>query len=392
MLNYFWKAVISLFLILTVKLNYAMESNIEISTKTGLQAGFHDSTNWVVTPSLKYDMLCFMNILTGDTFYTRYYTEEYDMFKDKLTPEAKDALMNIKRVIKDENGGIVSAWLCLYYSASDAETPGEMLEVLDDLDKLKESFSKTVYHDEESWQRFASLRGYLRTAIQFLVDIKFPQYWEEKYKPMLLEKADSTRDKLDDFNVVKDVERHLGFPLEDNSITLYVLYYSKPHGVKITGTRFLSFGDYPFKIALRTAVHEMMHPPFDKNDKEFMDKLEIFKQDEFVMDKVLNHDPAFGYNSFMGVIEEDCVQALDQAINTRYNAHVEPRFRWKDSDGGMHAFAAALYSLMEKEGFDGTKEKFRGFLIRMIDEGKLIPGKVKEVYDRFYEGYEHPIK
>lgn len=384
----FFKVIAAVFFILTVKLS-AMETNLEAKPETHLREGFHDSTNWVVTPSLKYDLLCFMNVLTGDTFYTRYYEKEYNEFKDKITPEAKDALMNLKRVIKDENGGIVSAWLCLYYSASEAETAPQMLEVLDNLPRLKESFSKSVYHDEESWQRFESVKDYLKTAIKFLIDIKFPEYWQEKYQPWLLEKAEGTRDQLDDFNVVKDVEQHLGVPLEDNSITLYVLYFSKPHGIKITGTRFLSYGDYPFKIALRTAVHEMMHPPFDKNDSAFINKIEAFKQDEFFMDKLKNHDPAFGYNSFIGLIDEDCVQAMDQVINTKYNAHVESRYRWRESDGGMHVFAVALYSLMEKESFNNRNEKFTEFLMRMIDEGKLVPGKVKTLYDEFYEGYEH---
>jgi hypothetical protein len=39
------------------------------------------------------------------------------------------------------------------------------------------------------------------------------------------------------------------------------------------------------------------------------------RADAFLMDKVNNHNPAFGYNTFEGFIEEDCVQALEQIIN-----------------------------------------------------------------------------
>ena len=60
----------------------------------------------------------------------------------------------------------------------------------------------------------------------------------------------------------------------------------------------------------------MMHPPFDlKNDSELISALNKLKDDKFFMDKVLNHNTSFGYNSFEGFVEEDCVQALDQIIN-----------------------------------------------------------------------------
>jgi len=48
----------------------------------------HQTTEWRLEPSLKYDALCFANILTGDPFYLEYYQGEYDRFQPKITPEA----------------------------------------------------------------------------------------------------------------------------------------------------------------------------------------------------------------------------------------------------------------------------------------------------------------
>jgi hypothetical protein len=144
--------------------------------------------------------------------------------------------------------------------------------------------------------------------------------------------------------------------------------------------------DWPFAIVLRNAVHEMMHPPFDlANDHELRKALSTFEHDDFLMDKIRNHDPAYGYNTFGGFIEEDCVQALDQVINERMGVAVEPRRRWKESDGGMHVFAVALYSVMKEENFDAKKETFRDFLVRIIRSDKLSPGKIKSIYDNFYK-------
>jgi hypothetical protein len=164
-----------------------------------------------------------------------------------------------------------------------------------------------------------------------------------------------------------------------------VLSYSLPHGIKITGTRFITNVAYPFDLVIVIAVHEMMHPPYDlAHDPELKKAIESLKADTFLMDKVLNHNPSFGYNSFEGLVEEDCVQALDQTINEQLKTAGDARKRWKQSDDGIHVFAVALYSVMKEEKFDGERETFRNFLIRMIRSGKLKAGNIKPIYDAFY--------
>ena len=49
-------------------------------------------TNWKIEPSFKYDLCCFLNILTGDEFYLTYYQKDYDEFKERITPKAKENL------------------------------------------------------------------------------------------------------------------------------------------------------------------------------------------------------------------------------------------------------------------------------------------------------------
>lgn len=53
----------------------------------------------------------------------------------------------------------------------------------------------------------------------------------------------------------------------------------------------------------------------------------------------------------------------------------------------MHGFAVALYSVMKQENYNERGEVFRDFLIRIVEEEKLVPGKVEAVYDDFYEGW-----
>jgi hypothetical protein len=176
-----------------------------------------------------------------------------------------------------------------------------------------------------------------------------------------------------------------GFTLPTNKITVNILYFSQPHGIRVTGLRFLTDASYPFKIVLRNAVHEPMHPPFDlAKDKELRDALDVLRNDEFLMDKVGNHNKSFGYNSFEGFVEEDCVQALEQLICEKLGVANEPHARWKKNDDGMHVLAVALYALMKTQNFNGEKEHFRSFLIRNIKNGQLAPGSIKTIVNSFY--------
>lgn len=345
----------------------------------------HNTTEWQIEPSFKFDVLCFLNTLTGDQFYVRFYQDEYDKFKPKLTPAAEQALANLKRKMKDENKRIISAFLCLYFSATADSTLDHMLKTLENSDIMRNNLKQTPYYDEESWQIYESVQEELKTMFLFLKDIEFESYWEENILPRAREKISLIQKELPKYNVIAEDEKLLGFALPSNKIKVYMLYYSQPHGIRVTGTRFLTDLAWPFKIVVRNAVHEMMHPPYDlPQDAELKETLSLLKQDEFLMDKVLNHNPAFGYNTFEGYIEEDCVQALEQVINEKLGVEREAHKRWEESDDGMHVFAVALYNVMKQENYNEKGELFRDFLVRMIQSGKLDPGRIKQIHDDFY--------
>lgn len=345
----------------------------------------HTRTDWRVAPSFKFDALCFLNVLTGDPFYVRYYKDEYANFASRLTPSARAALANLKRKIKDENKGIISAFFCLYFSATDDQTLDDMLHTLDNSERMKNSLKQTAYYNKEGWKLYESVRGDLRAIFLFLKEIGFADYWKQNLLPKVQQNISTFEKRLVDYNVVAEVEGRLGFALPSDTITIYMLYFAQPHGIRITGARFIADRSYPFTVVLQNALHEMMHPPYDlAHDGELRDALNSLKSDPFLMGKIQNHNPSFGYNSFDSFIEEDCVRALDQVASERLNVGREARRRWKDEDDGMHVFAVALYSVMRQENFSRSHEPFRDFLVRMIKTGKLSAGKTKLIYDAFY--------
>lgn len=355
-------------------------------------------TKWEVSPSLKYDTLCFLNILTGDPFYVRFYKEEYAKFEPQITPSARQALANLKRKIKDEKKGIVSANLSLYFSATRDETIDDMLKTLRNTEKMRTEFKKSTFYSEEGWQTFESVKEDLRIIFLFLKDIQFEKYWKQNILPEIRRKIAEIKPNLPKYNIINEVEKFTGYSFSSNKITAYVLRFPDPHGIRVTGLRFIMSDDIPFKRTVFIAIHELIHEPVRrlisqpddlKIDAELQKVFEPLRNDEFLMDKVKNHNPSLGYNTLEGLLNEDTTQALDQIIGEKLGVEREQAHkRWKEFDEGIHVFAVALYSLMKEENFPQNGETLRNFLLRMFKENKLGAGKIKPIYDKFYKNYE----
>jgi hypothetical protein len=346
------------------------EKSILAQTKTKI------FTEWKVEPSLKYDALCFLNVLTNDDFYRKYYAAEYANFEPRLTPAARRALINLKIKLKDRSKVIVSSFLSIHLSASDAETLDEMLAALDNCDQMKAVLQKTVYYSKDGWRLFESIKKDLRVLLQFLKDERFDDYWRAEILPKVKGKTAAIAEYLSRYDVIPEVEKHTGFNFASNKILVNALYFSRPHSMKLTGTRFLTDISYPTTVVLKIAIHELLHPPYDlPKDRKLREALDTLRSDKFLMDKIRNHNASFGYNNFESYVEEDCVRALDQIIAERFGIETDARHRWQEEDDGMHVLTAALYDLMKHEKYDGRQENFRAFLLRVLHTGKLLPVK-----------------
>jgi hypothetical protein len=348
---------------------------------------FHTTTQWVLQPSLKFDAICVLNMLSADPYYLEFYRADYDRLSKQLHPEELAAFVNLKRRIKDQNGGIISASLALYFSATDAESLDDLIRTVQDSSVMRRNLQATPYYDDDGWKLYEASRPDLEAAFRALKRIRFDDDWDKNVRPKIEQSRAAIAAKLPDYNVIPAVEAVLGSARPTNKITVYLLYYSKPHGIKITGTRFLTHYSYPFRIVLRNAIHEMMHPPYDlAQDAELRSGLESLKSDAFLMDKVEHHDTSYGYNTLAGLEEEDCVQALEQIVAERFGMGGDPRRYWREQDGGIHVLAVALYSLMKQQKFDGSRESFPAFLKRQIRAGALAHGQIEKLNREFFGG------
>ena len=347
----------------------------------------HTSTDWNVRPSLKYDAICVLNVLSGDPYYLQFYQADYDRLSKRLRPEELAAFANLRHRIKDDHGGIISAQVALYFSAVDAESLDDLVKAVDDSSALQRNLKATPYYDEESWKVYDASRSDLKAAFLALQRIHFESDWEKQSRPKVEEAIRGISAVLPKYNVIPSVESVLGNARPTNRITVFLLYYSEPHGIKITGAQFLTHYSYPFRIVLRNAIHEMMHPPYDlTHDAELRKYVDSLRSDRFLMDKVEHHDASFGYNTLEGLVEEDCVQALEELLAERFGMGHDARQYWREQDGGIHVFAVAIYSLMKDRRFDSTRESFPMFLTQTFREDRLANGQIERLNRSFFAG------
>jgi hypothetical protein len=345
----------------------------------------HSTTDWALKPSLKYDSLCLINALTGDPYYLRYHQAEYDHFNPLFTPDERENLRQLKAIIKDEAGGIISATLSLYFSAVNDESIEQMIQTTRDSSLMRDALMKTTYWSASGWATYENARPHLEIVLKALQRVGFPQYWEANAKPRIEKRIVELSDALAQYNVVPAIEDKLGHPLSSNRITVYLLTYSEPHGIKITGTQFITHVSYPFRIVLHNAVHEMMHPPYDKNYPAISAAIEQLGQDPSIRDKVENHNKAFGYNSAPGYVEEDSVQALEQIVCDELGVTRNSRQYWKAQDDGIHILAVAIY-VQYKQALQEIKAPipFPQWFVKAVREGDLQGSKLAETTKQFF--------
>lgn len=343
-------------------------------------------TQWKVRASEGFDALCFLGPLSGKAFYADHYRAELDVILPRMTPAAMQAMATLQGRA-DAAGYLLGPGLCNLVSAG----PDDSLEVvIASLDNARTVLAPVLMSGENAlteadWSVFMEARPLVLTVLRALADAGFADLRREAVAERLPGRISTLETKLAGYDVITEQERLLGRSFADPSLEVILLHFSKPHGIKIRGQRFLTHHDYPDEIVLRNAAHEMLHPPFDMEGSTAHLVLQTLDQDPLLTRVVAEHDPAFGYNSMKGVLNEDCVQALEQIVSERLGFARPPGEYWRRQDGGMHILAAALYGLLKADGYDRTGGNFESWLIQAVTTGRLSPAGIAEAASQVME-------
>jgi len=257
-----------------------------------------------------------------------------------------------------------------------------MIHTAHDSAVMEASLKKTSYWSADSWQNYEVARPALEVALRALDRVGFPAYWAASAKPKIEKRIAELASELPKYNIISVIESYLGFSLP-RTITVYLLAYSEPHGIRITGLRFLTHVSYPFSIVLHNAIHETMHPPYHADDPKVGEAIDLLGRDQLKIDNVQHHDPSFGYNTTAGYIEEDSVQALEQQVSEKFGVGRNPCQYWQEQDGGMHALAAAMYTDY-KQASSRNPESYSQWFIRAVQDGRLRGSNLQKTVQSFF--------
>ena len=335
------------------------------------------STQWHVQTAAGLDAVVFIGALTGNSLQYQHYQQEVDHIRPRLNVSAKAALERLTE-FAELHGTLLGPNLALIFSAGPVESLDNVIASAREPEaRLRPGLETSEYWDprEWTWVRDETLPDVL-AVLTGLREAGFEAYWEEIAAPTLEMRIEATRKYLQRFDIIPEHERLLGRPL-DPEIDVFLLYFSKPYGIRVSGQRFASHYSYPMYIQLRTATHEMFHPPFERGDHSVYERLEALRTDDWMQSILTGHDPAIGYNTFPELLDESATQALDQIVADRMGFDQGPGARWRNSDGGMHMLAAAIYQMLREDRFGDTGGNFAEWFDSAIDRGLFAPAEVK---------------
>ncbi|RKH13983.1 hypothetical protein D7V97_04375 [Corallococcus sp. CA053C] len=332
-------------------------------------------TRWQVAGSEGMDALCFLNPLSGDAFYTRYYAEELARFTPRFPVDAVTALQQLKASSKAQDR-LMGPFLCLVFSAGPTATLADVRGALTNAEaQLLPGFRASPYWEPEAWDWFLTSRPELARVLEALAAAGFPTFRRDVLGDRVELRTTALRQRLAGVDVIAEQERLLGHRLQED-IAIDLMHFSKPHGIKVIGQRFLTHLTYSDELVIRNAAHEILHPPFDVAHPSIVAALEVLRRDPLLTRIVADHDPAFGYTTLEGLFNEDTAEALEQLITERLGVAVPARERWRRADDGMHVLAAGLYGLLKADGFERTGGVIQEWLGRAAHEGRLGPASL----------------
>ncbi|TAJ65244.1 hypothetical protein [Brevundimonas sp.] len=343
-------------------------------------------TRWKVRASQGFDALCFLGPLSGKPFYADYYRAELAVILPRMSPAAMAAMATVQ-AMADEAKFLLGPGLCNILSAGPDDTLDAVITSLRDAERVIAPVARTGENalDDEDWSALMRYRPLVLTVLEGLKDAGFAALRREFLGARLTSRIPALEATLAGYDVIAEQERLLGRPFNDASLEVILLHFSKPHGIKVRGQRFLTHHDYPDAVVLRNAAHEMLHPPFDMEGPTARLVLQTLERDPLLTRVVAEHNPAFGYNSIAGLLNEDCVQALEQIVSERLGFARPPGEYWRRQDEGMHILAAALYGLLKADGYDRTGGNFETWIVQAAATGRLAPASLAGAASRIME-------
>jgi hypothetical protein len=355
-----------------------------------------EESGWLIHPSLWFDAMCLIPLLADLPFYTSFHEQDTRVWQERFAsmagPAAQDGIAVLRREIAEQAAKPLPAFLALWTSpaAGPSDSLDELIEAVADPELLITAMREASMHwSQASEELFRSVRPALQAVLKGMRAAGLADWWTEHAEGDLQHRCGELRQELAGYDLVPLVERHTGLSFTTRAVELCVLRWAAPHGIRVTGTRFLTDTRYRTDTVLNIAVHELLHPPWPP-DHPVKKSLDALAADPFLSARFAGRDPDAGYNTWSGYAEEDAAQALDQFLNTQLgrNSRGEPVARWAVADDGMHVLALLLHDTLQRGGFDPKTGSYADFLARALSDPQMWPGDLQARYTELMSAHQ----
>jgi hypothetical protein len=343
-------------------------------------------TRWVVRDSEGLDAISFLQPLSGRPLYTKPYAEELSRFAPRLPAEVRADVPRLWEEASKAGVGLLAPALDVIFSSADnGDTLTTVLAGLDAPEqRLLPAFRDSPHWSEEAWSWLMQTRSRLITVFRGLQTAGFGRFRAERAGKSLGERVASVQRDLSGFDVIKWQEKLTARPF-DPTITIVLLLFCRPHGIKVQGQTFLQAYDYDIPTTVRIAAHEMLHPPVPMDGAAAKSALGVLSKDALITRIVKEHDPRWGYTTLEGYLNEDLCQALDQLISEALDVGRNPVDRWRKSDDGMHVLAAGFYGYLQEGRWVERGGSIETWLGQAVASGRLEPERLHATAARVLE-------
>ena len=310
------------------------------------------------------DMLCFLNVATGDKFYTKVHKKEYKRFYPLLSSDIKEKIN--KMVAKRERTRLWPLVALLVSSVEHYESR-DLLEMLQSHNEIREGIALSPYFKDDDAEKeltmhFETFTDAVIPFIKELEDIGFAEYWDKIKRPLLEEKCNHLNNFLRKFNILDEVSTLM--PFSDADIRMWICAFARPHGVKLCGYDMIADYTWDDEIILATITHEMFHPPYKfETVAEAVEKLGNMP---WVIKAYNKQRPGHEYKPMSGFIEENIVEALGiyvlKKMLPKYNAYKY----FKKHDYGSHVISPHFYDYLHSTP-KNLVQSFEEYFIDFVD-------------------------
>ncbi|MBX9460207.1 MAG: hypothetical protein KL785_02915 [Brevundimonas sp.] len=331
-------------------------------------------TVWRVDPSEGQDAIAFLAPLSGRELYTGYYADDVALFAPRLSQATRAAVPELWRAAEEAGVGLFSPNLALILShaAADATIDDLLTALADPEATIRPAFEAGSYWNDADWRWFAGKAGEIRAVFADLKAADFAGFRQERAGEAVAAGLAMLRAALPAFDIIRVEERLTGRTFAPE-IDITVLHFSKPHGIKVRGQRFLQAADYDVATTVRIAAHELLHPPIPMDGPAARAALAILGRDPLIPRIVGEHDPRWGYTTLDGLFNEDLCQALDQMVSEELGVGRNPADRWRKADDGIHVMAAGFYGLLREDRWAREGGSLEAWVLDAADGGRLAP-------------------